>query len=302
MPHQSRQLCAIIVNQPFQVISTLSVLSPFSRALGAVPFLYQKISSTSPITTLLSTRSNSTSFAVVHLDGRLDWIIAQRAGLLAWTGHALTVKSQLNFQMNMGHWGQTYVTGRGLLGLVGKGQIYSISLKSGEEYVASPGNVLAYSVVDGKGPQPYRFKSTNLRFQIPDLTVYLPQSRFLAEMRKTTAYRFFAKIGYTVRTWARRSIWGDGLFLRFQGPGTVLLQSRGSSIRETLTDRDVNEIADSPAGVVRDSLMMGSRKEAGHGSGAVVATDSSAPASQQPTTVSYATVGSDRKVEFKNKQ
>ncbi|KAI7374268.1 hypothetical protein KC336_g20252, partial [Hortaea werneckii] len=38
------------------------------------------------------------------------------------------------------------------------------------------------------------------------------------------------------------------LFLHFTGPTQILLQSRGNSLRDSLSNRDVNEIADSPAG------------------------------------------------------
>lgn len=39
------------------------------------------------------------------------------------------------------HWGNSEVTGRGLIALAGKGQIYSINLKEGEQYIAHPGYV-----------------------------------------------------------------------------------------------------------------------------------------------------------------
>ena len=39
---------------------------------------------------------------------------------------------------SLAHWGNSQVMGRGLLALVGKGQIYQIVLKLGEEYVAHP--------------------------------------------------------------------------------------------------------------------------------------------------------------------
>lgn len=39
------------------------------------------------------------------------------------------------------HWGNSEVTGRGLIALAGKGQIYSIKLKEGEQYIAHPGYV-----------------------------------------------------------------------------------------------------------------------------------------------------------------
>lgn len=39
---------------------------------------------------------------------------------------------------NIAHWGSSEVTGRGLLALVGNGQLYSIELKDGEQYIAHP--------------------------------------------------------------------------------------------------------------------------------------------------------------------
>jgi hypothetical protein len=41
------------------------------------------------------------------------------------------------------------------------------------------------------------------------------------------------------------------LFLHFRGPTTILVQTRGSRLRDVLSMRDVNEIADSPAGAVQ---------------------------------------------------
>ncbi|KAL8832402.1 MAG: hypothetical protein Q9191_000274 [Dirinaria sp. TL-2023a] len=79
-------------------ISTLSVLEPFRRALLRIPFLYQRIASTTPLKTLISTRSSGDSLAVLHLDGTLDWMLAGKA-LLAWTGQTLSVRPRLNRQM-----------------------------------------------------------------------------------------------------------------------------------------------------------------------------------------------------------
>lgn len=44
------------------------------------------------------------------------------------------------------------------------------------------------------------------------------------------------------------------LFLRFEGPSTLLVQSRASRISDVLTLRDVNEIAESPPGAVQDAV------------------------------------------------
>lgn len=58
-----------------------------------------QISSASPVNALISVRSPITSFAVVQLDGTVDWMITQRDALLAWTGHALRVKPTLNREL-----------------------------------------------------------------------------------------------------------------------------------------------------------------------------------------------------------
>ena len=119
-------------------LSTLSVLEPFRRAPVAIPFLYQKVSSTSPVTALVSTKSPISSIVSVNLDGRQDWVISQRQALLAWTGHTLKLTPQYNVKLGLTNWGNTYITGRGLLALAGSGQIYQVQVKAGESYVAHP--------------------------------------------------------------------------------------------------------------------------------------------------------------------
>ncbi|KAK4498128.1 hypothetical protein PRZ48_010784 [Zasmidium cellare] len=273
-------------------VSTLSLLEPFRRALLGIPFVYQRISSTTPYTALIATKSPITSLVVVHLDGRLDWMIARRNALLAWTGHTLSLKPRWNQKMSLAHWGSTTVTGRGLLALSGKGLIHQITLKTGDEYVVHPSNVIAYSIMQ-HAPQPYRFRSNNLRLQIPNPLTWLPDTRFWRTMRESTAWRLIRDASFTVRTLARRTICGDRLFLHFHGPATILVQSRATSISEVLTNQDVNEVADSPAGAVPSILHA---KAAAEDRAAIAA---STPTSKQPeTSMSYATVSDSGNVKF----
>ena len=74
------------------------MLEPVTRAFLRIPFLYQKVVATSPITALISTKLPSTALAVVHLDGSLDWMLAGKA-LLAWTGQTLSVRPTLDRRM-----------------------------------------------------------------------------------------------------------------------------------------------------------------------------------------------------------
>ncbi|KAJ0420183.1 mitochondrial biogenesis AIM24-domain-containing protein [Aspergillus carlsbadensis] len=233
------------------VISTLSVLEPFRRAPVGVPFLYQKISSASPVTALISTRSPVTSFAVVHLNGSVDWMVAQRRALLAWSGRALTIRPKINTNLSLAHWGSSEVTGRGLLALVGYGQLYSVELKAGEQYIVHPSNIVAYSI-SSTPPRPYRFKSTTLKFQVPglkSLPTLLQNTQFIQAMSATDTWKTAMKIFHQLRTWSRMTVWGDRLFLQFDGPSTILLQSRGARINEVLTTHEVNELASAPRGL-----------------------------------------------------
>ncbi|KAK4992932.1 Altered inheritance of mitochondria protein 24, mitochondrial [Elasticomyces elasticus] len=273
---------------------------PLKSAILGLPLFYQKVSSTTPFTALLSTKSTATSFAVVHLDGRLDWMVAQRNGLLAWTGHTLSLVPKFASSMSWAYWGNCLVTGRGLIALNGKGQIYQVTLKSGEEYVAHPSHVLAYATMQHP-PQPYRFKSSSLRFQVPSVTTLLPDTRFFQSMRASGFWQFVANSAYTIRTWARRSIWGDRLFLHFHGPANILLQSRGAPLTDMFTKTEVNELADAPAGAVPAALTLkqkkaGTMEEGGEGGG------DAAPVSQAaPVKMSFASVGKDGKVVFEDK-
>jgi hypothetical protein len=175
-------------------------------------------------------------------------MVSQRNALLAWTGHTLSVSPRVSTGLSLAHWGNTHLTGRGLAALSAPGQIYQLALSEGEEFVAHPGSVVAYTV-SRNPPLPFRLKSTSIRLQIPSITSWLPDTGFLRALRDSNAFKFLARLFFSARTTVRRSIWGDRLFLQFRGPTTILMSSRGVRIAEVLSAENVNEIADSPAGV-----------------------------------------------------
>jgi hypothetical protein len=119
---------------------------------------------------------------------------------------------------SIAHWGSTRLTGRGLVALSGKGLIHQITLKPGEEYIVHPSAVIAYSLMQ-HAPQPFRFKSTSLRMQIPNPLSRLPDTRFWRTMRESTLWTFLRNTAFTIRTWARRGIWGDRV--RYPSPSLL---------------------------------------------------------------------------------
>lgn len=306
--HTRRGTLVAVSGDPSTTVSTLKLLSPLRRALIGIPFLYQRLTSATPITALISPKSTCTSLAVLHLTGTTDWKVAQRKALLAWTGNALTITPALTRRLSLAHWGTTNCTGRGLLALSGTGNLFSIELSSDESYIAHPANILAYSVSSTtQAPQPYRFKSSQLNLQVPrpKFTTFFPRSsssslsRFIANIQKSDTYLFLTNLTHRIRTWSRRTIWGDRLFLQFTGPTTILIQSRASRISDVLTNREVDEIAESPPGVVQRAIeeqqqqqqQQRGNKEAERGAAAV-------RRKENPPKLSIATVQRDGKVRI----
>jgi hypothetical protein len=218
-------------------------------------------------------------------------MVTQRKALLAWTGHTLSVSPTVNRSMSLSHWGNSHITGRGLVALAGPGQVYQITLKPGEEYVVHPGNVVAYTIMQHP-PLPYRLKSSSWRLQIPNLGLgyLIPDIKFFRVMRQTATWKGVAQLLFNLRTAARSTIWGDRLFLQFHGPTTILMSSRGSRISDVLTSRDVNEIADSPAGALQSAVTLEIQPQEKH--------DIPKSPADVSTGFRFAEVGKDGKVKF----
>lgn len=265
-----------------------------------MPFLYQRISSTTPITALIATKSPNTSFSVLHLDGTTDWIVGQRNALLAWTGHTLVPSPRIQHGLSVAHWGNTHLTGRGLAALSAPGQIHELTLADGEEIVLHPSHVVAYSVTRNL-PLPFRFRSTKLSIQVPAVPASLTAAagrlvpervtRFWNAMRDTGTYKALARLLFGLRTATRRTIWGDRLFLQFKGPMTVLMSTRGVRVRDALSREDVNEIADSEAGVVPAAVQLATKPKV---------VEESRP--EAKVAIHVATVGKDGKVSFEDRK
>ncbi|EPS44618.1 hypothetical protein H072_1383 [Dactylellina haptotyla CBS 200.50] len=268
-------------------VSTLSMLKPVRRAALGIPFLYQNISSTTPLTCLISTNSPNTTFAVIELDGAVDWMVTQRNALLAWAGHSIRTTPIINRRMSPAHWSNSRISGRGLAALVGKGQVYQVILGDGEEMIVHPTHLLAYSV-GLERPRPYRLAQTTLRFQIPKLSILrsvFPKSKFVETMMKTDTYQTITRILYNTKTWLRRVIWGDRLFLQFKGPSTLLVQSRTSRITDMFTKEEINDMATAEPGALDNFHPSEPPKSTSYSSDS-----QSAPYEPQPLVVKMATV------------
>lgn len=139
----------------------------------------------------------------------------------------------------------------------------------------------------------------------------LPDTKFFRVMRESETWRAIANVFFTVRTWSRMTIWGDRvrkaldnyfsytnvsqLFLQFHGPMTILLQTRAGRLRDVLTIRDINEIADAPAGALQSALTsLKNEENTSHSDQKAI----SIPVTNKPPHMSLASVGRNGKVKF----
>ena len=114
-------------------------------------------------------------------------------------------------------------------------------------------------------------------------------------MRQTDTYKLVSRLLYSLRTMTRRTIWGDRLFLQFQGPATILMSSRAARISDVLTTEQVNEIADAPAGAVPNALRLAS---AANSASSAPALPAASQTTQQAVRVHVASVGANGKVKI----
>lgn len=69
-------------------------------------------------------------------------------------------------------------------------------------------HVVGYSM-NRSLPMPYRLKSSSLRLQIPDVSAYIPESRFMKTVRESAIWQMIGKTFFAMRTWTRATIFGD---------------------------------------------------------------------------------------------
>ncbi|CAK9437891.1 uncharacterized protein LODBEIA_P22690 [Lodderomyces beijingensis] len=131
---------------------------------------YQKLVSTVPISTLVSSKNNSKSnseksFVSLVLDGSTDWAILNKDAIQAYTGNSLSV-SMHKFPKRVSrslardlkisrkgtglrsflHRGYTLLSGRGQVGVVGNGGVYQLELVENEEILIRKSAILGITV------------------------------------------------------------------------------------------------------------------------------------------------------------
>lgn len=146
--------------------------------------------------------------------------------------------------MGLSHLGNIKITGRGLIALAGRGNVYQISLRSGEEYLARPANIIAYTISQRRDqlPKLYNFSSQSFsRLQklfTSDKSYEIEILKYFRLIQQTRAWQITAKIFLFLRKTISRVLWGESRnFLKFFGPAKILISSRAVSVSEIVMSR-----------------------------------------------------------------
>lgn len=223
------------------VKSNLQFLLPLSRLFyGGYASFYQKLHSTTPFSALISSstrtlfkKSRNNTFAKLVLDGKNDWAILNKQALQLYTGNSLNinmfklpakVSSKLvkrvgEVSTGLPKWnrlGYTLLSGRGQVGLVGNGSIYSINISQDEELLINYQNLLAITV---NGPH--------------DLQNCIARHSFPVEQQiEPTPKNNFEHYWYKIKSWfssgkssTQNFLVGNREFVRIIGPRNLLLES-----------------------------------------------------------------------------
>lgn len=265
----------------------LEIKNPIKHFLyGNYVSSYQKLISTTPFSILVSSVSrnfspfsttNNKSFVSLNLDGANDWAILDNQALHVYTGNSLIValyrlpytisrnlskKLSLPFKTSTGlsKWsklGYTLLSGRGQVGLVGKGTVYNVNLKESEEILINKNNLLGISV---NGP--YDLQNCILKYTFPlsksdteklerstkeQVTTVNPPGQNGSLLQYYNYYssilgsvwRRLLNVYYGGRIKSFNFLVGNQEFVKVIGPRSILLQSNSSNNYDFGTKRKI---------------------------------------------------------------
>uniref|UniRef100_A0A060TFV4 Altered inheritance of mitochondria protein 24, mitochondrial n=1 Tax=Blastobotrys adeninivorans TaxID=409370 RepID=A0A060TFV4_BLAAD len=206
--------------QEHSIVSSLYVGKALSRLLAwQRPFAFQRIESTVPVSTLLSSPK---SLAVITLDGTIDWVIAAKNALHSFTGEQLIVNSKGPFRLrNRPRYVHTFLSGRGTVALSSKGDMYKVSLEQGERFLVLRDSLVAYSLDSNNrnaGIPQLKSIPHSLGEKADQPVVYDDVNESLWDKAK--------RYSSAVLSFVYRLVHADsGRYVEVKGPATVLLQS-----------------------------------------------------------------------------
>lgn len=205
---------------------------------NSLPVLYQKITSTMPITMILgvkpSSKNHPSYYATIPVSPDYNWIISQRKALLGWTG-GLNVEPYSKLRL----WGNIEVStssNQGQVALVGEGNIFQVEVEKNQSILINPSNVIAYTrMKDDRQRTFVKIPHTNVfnLFELPWL------KKYTSDMNIPT---WLKKIQSLIQSLTTKLLWRDDIVLKVKGPRTLLIQTNGTHLNEVFEKTELNDI------------------------------------------------------------
>lgn len=241
---------------------TQTRFEPLKRMLyGNLASRFTQVVSTEPVQLLVSARADTIlpriftnktikAIAPIELDGKSDWALFRRDSLHVYSGPSLLIDtlkipqkisrqlardlgSKVRTETGLFSWlraGYTFVGGRGVIGVVGNGLVYTVNVNAGEDFAVNKSCLLGVSINGPKDLQNSIVKLEQKTQAIP--AVIMPPPK-VAQIRTWTDFVINAKHYAWIAAkgikdayfFVRRQTRETPGFVRIIGPRTVLIQA-----------------------------------------------------------------------------
>lgn len=232
---------------PFRRLLYGNFASRFQEVLSSSSFTMMVSSNTPTLFPAVFRKTTPKSFATVSVDGTKDWAFLKRDALQVYTGPSLDISTRklpskiskrLSKNLNLSSrkptglssWfkrGFIFVHGRGALGLVGSGLVYSATIAEGEEIAVNKNSLIGVSVngphdlqncvIEFSNPVTY----LNIKFVNPKRPMHLKTAMdFVLE-----AKFYYCKTLQVTQRLKHKVFEENQDFVRVIGPRSILLQS-----------------------------------------------------------------------------
>lgn len=244
------------------ITSKVSILKLLTK-----PLIYNKISSTTPLSLILSNKGSNNYFINLELSENEEWTVFNTKNLVGWYGPELQISnSKIGVKLESGNNKSNVI-------LNGKTQLFTLNLENEEKIYLNPKSIIAINAQ--KQGEFHKLNSSNLQLSIPKFkflhswkihfnSLYQKISKYITpkleedekksevkpiESPKEEVTKSFEipqslkSIGTWISTKFNQIILKDKVFYEVKGPATIIVQnSTLISSNKIFTNQQLTEI------------------------------------------------------------
>lgn len=244
------------------ISSKLSILKLFTN-----PLIYNKISSTTPLSLILSNKGSNKFFVNLELSELEEWTIFNTKNLIAWYGPDLKITNNNKIGINL-----SSGNNKSNVILNGETQLFTLNLEQDETLYLNPKSIIAINSSQS-GSNFHKLDSSSLQLSIPKFKIwdsikiafnslYSKFNQYIqvpsetkaiettksitTENKSSTSFEIpqsLKSFGTWISTKFNNFILNDKVFYEVKGPATIIVQNSTSiSTSKIFTNEQLNEI------------------------------------------------------------